>query len=327
MVHDSQFPLQHNAVVLYDPEIGKYIAYTQHSHHWHWLNPRRQIGCQESDNLIDWGPKEIVMTAEDSGTMDPAIEFHTACVYKVDSLYISLVEVAKVDPLWQVRDHRNWKDYFYVQTCLAISRNGKKWSLLHDVEDPWLANGPWGSQDAGIIAFQNKPITRDGKLMFYYTALSHKQGLNKFTGLEREDIAVPKPLLTDTFYEINMESHDVINNTRAIAHSSLREDGYVGVKPNYEEGHVLTTQFVFEGNKLLMNADVSFGYAKVQILDPRMEPYEGFSLEDCDKIHGKEVWNEVKWNGNSDVSCLWNKPVRLKIYLQNSTLYSFKFSE
>ena len=56
-----------------------------------------------------------------------------------------------------------------------------------------------------------------------------------------------------------------------------------------------------------------------------MEPIQGFRREDCDRIRGDSVAHPVQWKGNPDVRSLWNRPIRLKIYLRECWLYSFRF--
>ena len=93
---------------------------------------------------------------------------------------------------------------------------------------------------------------------------------------------------------------------------------------------MITRQFVFEGDTLKINAEAYGGYVKVQVLDPQLQPYEGFSLEDCDPVCSddpKQIWHTVRWNGNDNVRALWNKPVRLVFHLHQASLYAFQFED
>ena len=116
---------------------------------------------------------------------------------------------------------------------------------------------------------------------------------------------------------------------RAIGGLVLREDGWAKLKPTYEQGRVYTKQFVFAGDTLKINADCDYGFILVEILDPKFEPYEGFSAQDCDALHASkgQIWHTVTWNGKTDVRTLWNKPVRLCFHLLESSLYAFQFVE
>ena len=99
------------------------------------------------------------------------------------------------------------------------------------------------------------------------------------------------------------------------------------LQPKYEEEALLTRQFVFEGDRLYLNlkAEYPYSYARVEILDAEMEPIEGFGREDCEPVHGDSICHEVRWKKGADVSPLWNQPIRLKIHLRESWLYSYRF--
>ena len=106
----------------------------------------------------------------------------------------------------------------------------------------------------------------------------------------------------------------------------LREDGWAMLRPKHESGKALTRQFVFEGTRLHLNAECGFGYLRVELLDPFFKPYEGFSAEDCEPVHGQGVWHTVSWKGRSDLRALWNKPVMACFHLYESSLYAFQFA-
>ena len=67
---------------------------------------------------------------------------------------------------------------------------------------------------------------------------------------------------------------------------------------------------------------------KVAALDPKFNPYQGFSALDCNPVcsdNPKQIWHMVRWNGNRDVTALWNRPVRLRFNLHQASLYAFQF--
>ena len=97
------------------------------------------------------------------------------------------------------------------------------------------------------------------------------------------------------------------------------------VQPQHGHGALLTRQFVFEGDRLYLNLVSDFGWAQVEILDDEMVPIAGFAKADSDLIRGDSVAHQASWGGSADVSRLWNRPVRLKIYLHDCWLYSFRF--
>lgn len=90
---------------------------------------------------------------------------------------------------------------------------------------------------------------------------------------------------------------------------------------------MFTKQLVFEGDSLRINTDCQFGFVEVELLDPQFKPYEGFSAHLCDPVVGPadQIWHTVRWQGNSDVRVLWNKPVRIRFGLREARIYAFQF--
>ena len=71
---------------------------------------------------------------------------------------------------------------------------------------------------------------------------------------------------------------------------------------------------------------LSVGEVKVEILDGRHAPMEGFSFDDADTLSTTAVDHVVTWRGgDADVSALVGRPVRLKIHFKNAKLYAFQF--
>jgi len=103
---------------------------------------------------------------------------------------------------------------------------------------------------------------------------------------------------------------------------------------------IITRPFIFDGDKLTLNADVK-GRMKVAILDlpgkeitgfntsstnPRKKKkVQGYGLGDCDPVTGDSVRHVVTWKGNSHVGNLAGKVVRLRFEMQNAKLYAFGF--
>lgn len=64
---------------------------------------------------------------------------------------------------------------------------------------------------------------------------------------------------------------------------------------------------------------------RVELLDGRHAPYEGHAFADADVLTMTGINQRVSWKGETDVSALAGKPVRLKIYFKNAKLYAFQF--
>lgn len=328
---------QHESRIIWDESIQRWVAYGQYSHHWHYGPRLRQVGRQTSADFLHWSPKEVVLSPDWDPTIGPDREFHEGSVRKVGGLYIAIVGVAHTEPIWNSRTKTLrgmyagtvWRDQFHVNMALYVSRDGRRFTRAHGPE-PWVDNGPYGSQDYGYCCYTCADgMVHEGKTIIPYVAIPVKQWT-----LPREDWRLVPEAAREKYERDVAEANergmgrDKKRGKRAIGGLVMREDGWAMLRPEREEGRVVTKQFVFEGDRLRINAECGMGRIRVEALDPAFEPYPGFSARECDALHdpdSKAVWHTVKWNGKSDVKALWNKPVMLRFHLQEAALYGFQF--
>ena len=108
---------------------------------------------------------------------------------------------------------------------------------------------------------------------------------------------------------------------------TLRIDGFVSVNAPLRGGEVVTRRLQFSGSRLEMNfATSAAGSVRVEIQDAQGKPIDGFKMADCREMFGDRLRTWVDWNGETDVSRLAGKPVRLRIALKDADLYSFRFT-
>ena len=106
----------------------------------------------------------------------------------------------------------------------------------------------------------------------------------------------------------------------------LRVDGLVSVHANYPVGELVTRPLVFKGSRLELNyATSAAGSVRVGIQEVSGQPIPGHAVGECEEIYGDELCRVVSWAGNSDVTELAGRQVRLRIRLQDADLYSFRF--
>ncbi|MEO7651184.1 MAG: hypothetical protein ABIZ80_12005, partial [Bryobacteraceae bacterium] len=318
----------------WDEAIQQWVCYSQHSPHWHFGPRIRQVGRQTSPDFIHWSPKEVVLSTDWDPMLGPDREFHDASVRKVGGTYIALVAEAHTDPLWSSRTKAVrgmypdtvWRDQFHVSLALYCSRDGRRFERAHGPE-PWVDNGPPGSPDHGFVASTgNDDLYHNGKMIISYGAGPLKQW-----SLPREDWDIVPKAAREKMERDMVEAKKLGDygegpgrrqrSSRALV---LREDGWAMLKPRTERGQAITKQFVFAGKQLRVNADCQFGSIRVELLNPRFEPYAGFSAEDCDVLHDENpdrIWYTVSWKGQNDVSALWNKPVMIRFEMFESALY------
>ena len=108
--------------------------------------------------------------------------------------------------------------------------------------------------------------------------------------------------------------------------TEFRLDGFSSLTAGYDGGEMMTKPFVFDGEALELNFSTSAaGEVFVDLLEEEGNKIPGFSKEECQAIIGNELARPIYWNKNTDVSKLSGKAVRMKIYLKDANIYSFKF--
>ena len=106
-----------------------------------------------------------------------------------------------------------------------------------------------------------------------------------------------------------------------------RLDGFMSADAAYTGGYLITPPLIFEGNRLEINVNSSaMGSVRVEILDENGRVIPGFSADECEKISFNSLAYVVKWRGESDVSELAGKPIRLKFVMRGAKLYAFQFT-
>lgn len=114
--------------------------------------------------------------------------------------------------------------------------------------------------------------------------------------------------------------------TNRLRRGTIRTDGFVSVHAGAKGGEVLTRPFTFEGRALVVNYDTSAaGSIRFALCDKDGRAYDGYSLTESEKLFGSEIAHEVKFFAGADASSLAGKPVRLRVYLKDADLYSFRF--
>ena len=128
-------------------------------------------------------------------------------------------------------------------------------------------------------------------------------------------------------YEMSIYvNQDYAQSTAHLRRYSIRLDGFASLSAGFAGGEMITKPFVFEGNALELNYSTSAaGEIYVELLDEDGNKIPGFSKEECQPIIGNELSRPVYWNNSTNVSRLSGTAVRMKIYLKDAAIYSFRF--
>lgn len=110
---------------------------------------------------------------------------------------------------------------------------------------------------------------------------------------------------------------------------TLRLDGFVSVSVGPDGGEVITKPLTFEAADrvgLSINfATSAVGSLRCEVQDLEGRPIEGYALDDSDEVYGDSIDRILQWSGESNLSKLAGKPVRLRFVLHDADLYSIQF--
>jgi len=103
----------------------------------------------------------------------------------------------------------------------------------------------------------------------------------------------------------------------------LRRDGFASMSSGNNIETLTTRPVTFKGKHLFVNVNCPKGELRVEVLDKDGEVIEPFTLANCGPVSSDKTLVQVNWKGKSDLAELSGKPVRIKFYLENGSLYSF----
>jgi len=178
---------------------------------------------------------------------------------------------------------------------LCTSRDGVSYTRR---QGPWLGLGLAGGFDSGSIYMASGMVRRGNQILMYYAGYDHVHGAHG----RRQPYA------------------------GGIGLATIRLDGFVSQDVSWAGGELLTVPLTFRGTALQINVDANAGGRfKVELRDRRNRPIPGFTLRDADRLWGNDVAKTVTWCGESDLSKLKGKPVRLRFVGKGFKLYAFQF--
>jgi hypothetical protein len=107
---------------------------------------------------------------------------------------------------------------------------------------------------------------------------------------------------------------------------TLRLDGFGSLHADYKRGNMLTHPLTFTGKELRLNAATgAAGQIAVELQDDRSNPIPGFTLADCQPFSGDSLDHALAWKNGADISSLAGKPIKLRWFLNDADVYSFRF--
>lgn len=307
-------------IVQWDENIGRYVIFAR-AFIPSTENQRRIARIVTDDLLKPWPYKpaseyirptpdnlDVVLKADDDIDRYCDLYYNNGIVYPwaQDAYFMFITPFRHFYPDSQPFVPRKapgqWEDFGLIETQLAVSRNGINW---HRPERwPYFPLGLVNEWDRWTT-ITGSGMIRHGNYIYQYYSSSGRTHDSNF---------------------VRPEYADLIPLENKIGMVRQRLDGFMSVNVDHRGGWIETPSLVFRGDQLRLNIDTgATGTTFVEIRDWEGNPIPGFTLEDCEETGSNYLDVPVHWKGNTDVSSLAGKPVRLYFKMNLTKLYSFRF--
>ena len=177
-----------------------------------------------------------------------------------------------------------------IDVQLVTSRDGRHWDRCSD-RSPVIPLGPHPYDAGSIFGLCNAPVIVGDEMWMYYTASTTPHG-----GLAPE-------------------------KEQSIARAAWRIDGLASLQAKDKPGSIETHDFLPEGSKLTVNADVKNGSLSVEVLDATGQVIPGYEKESSVIVKQDSVKLPIRWKDADTLPA--DKPIRLRFRLENGDLYSY----
>ena len=282
----------------WDPIREVYAVHMENSLHRWSPAGKRLIGRAESPDMIHWSEAETIIIPDDQ---DPAdMDFYCMPTISYEDQYIGL--------LWTFRTIRTT-----IVPQIVFSRDGIHYNRSY--RQPFIPRGAKGIFDAAVV-YPIDPIVHGDRILVYYTGGNYR------------DNTTMKALGDKTTFAVGLATTP---RDRFVSFEGARFSDEAGRKP-YSE--VVTRTFSFSGNQLHLNLQANLytgaGVSgscemRVEILDTTHHVISGFGFSDCDPLNQGGLDRVVSWKGQTDLSKLAGRPIKLRFHFRNASFYAFQF--
>lgn len=299
-------------VATYDPVLGKYVAYvrTMSNHGGLYIGDHpvrstrrgRAVARMESEDYRHWSYPEMTLAA------DIHDGFNVDMYNPSYSRYEGAQNAHFMFP--SALHHRRGKTPVQV----AVSRDNRTWR--RPTRETFIPVGETGTFDDHII-YASPGIVPVGKdhLALYYRAHNTPHGGQ-----------------VSKFWPDDGRVHG-----RGMGRALFKRDRIVGIEAGAEEGTFWTRPLLFEGRRLVVNAEPTGPdpQLRVQLLEIDPDSFErywtddtavpGFTFDDNVPLTTDELDSVIRWQGGAELGQWAGKPVRLHFYLRSMRIYAFQF--
>ncbi|MCA9025044.1 MAG: hypothetical protein KDA86_07510 [Planctomycetaceae bacterium] len=237
---------------------------------------KRRVSMQTSTDLTNWTHERTILVPTE--TEQP--EYYGMGVFRLGDLFWGILKVYD-------------RETGYMHGELAWSGDGEHWTQI-PTHPEFLARGPEGAWDHGMVIAADEPVITGDEMRFYYSgaALSHHE----------------------------------TENPHAISLATAPLNRLVGLRPSGDEpGYVLTRPLeLLPAYDLTVNTIVSEdnGTLRAELRDDNNHTLEGFSLEECDAITTSGYDQPITWQGKTIAQAPASE-VRIRFELTDAQLFTF----
>ena len=247
----------------------------------------RSYAYAESDDLREWKNHQFILSMDPDDP--PDTELYQFGCHKFGQTYVGYMSVYYLRGPQPINVH------------LATSRDGIHFTRVCRGQ-PFIAHGPEGYYDYMAMACsQPEPVVVDDTVYIYYAAANFGHNAD----VDRTD---PGTLQCGA------------------ALATLKRDRFASLETSgVDQGpcRVVTKPFTVRHPKLFLNAATwAQGSIRVEALTRDWQPIAGFAEPEARTIQGDALDHPVRWNGNSDVSKLVGKEIRLKFSMIRARLHA-----
>ena len=246
----------------------------------------RTVSLAESADFDTWSDLSAILKPDDDDAS--GTQFYSMYPFTYGNQYLGFLEF-----------HPTLTEK--LDTRLTASRDGRHWQRVLR-RQPWLDYGAEGTfEDTWVVPTSNPPLEVADQLYVYYGGRSSAHG-HRF-GKRRTGIGLV----------------------------TLRKEGFAGLaaggglESNGVPGFIMTERVTVTAPSLRLNAACHGGEVHVEVASADGQILPGYERAACKPIRGEGVRQDVVWESQTALGELVGQRVRLRMWLQNATLYAYAF--
>lgn len=256
-----------------DPATGRYTP--------HDNAPRvlRTIHRRESENGLDWGDPELIITPDADDPLD--IQFYHLAVQRFGEWRLGFLG-----------HYRCWEQTMDVELC--FSRDGRDWQ--RPLRGGWIPRGGVNDIDYFYAYPTSRVLDLGDRLLVLYDG-----------GNFRHNQQLPP---------------GVTQKRSAIMAATLQPGRFAGLRATERMvGSLELKPFIPAAPQVTVNASIG-GCLRAELRDAFGRPLEGYELWRSEPVTGDSLAHVLRWEGGRTTDPYRYDPVRLRLEIQNGTLFS-----